>query len=257
VPCWIDVHCHLNFLEIPADQAVEQAKKAGVERIVTIGTCPDDHPVVLDLIQKFPNEVYGTLGVHPHDAKLYNDGVEAFLKQNLQHPQVVAVGEIGLDYYYENSPQDVQKEAFRRQLQLALDHDLPVEIHTRDAEEDTIQILKEFGGKIKGLVHCFTGTQWLANEALALGLNISISGVVTFKKADELREVCRNLPLDRMHVETDAPFLAPVPKRGSKNLPEYVVHTAEFVAQLKNISIDELADVTKKNALQIFPKLVW
>lgn len=254
---WMDVHCHLNFLDIPAEQAVEQALNAGVERMVTIGTCPEDHPVVLDLVQRFPEHVYGTLGVHPHDAKLFTNEVEAWLKENLIAPQIIAVGEIGLDYYYENSPRDVQQEVFRRQLRIAEELALPVEIHTRDAEEDTINILKEFGGSLRGLVHCFTGTQWLADEALKLGLNISISGVVTFKKAEELRAVVKSLPLDRLHVETDAPFLAPVPQRGRKNLPEYVTHTAEFVAALKNISLQELSDATRENACQLFPKLRW
>ena len=254
---WIDVHCHLNFLDIPPEQAVQQALDLGVERMITIGTCPKDHPEVLSLVQQFPESVFGTLGVHPHDAKEYSDEVDQWLRENLLNPRIVAVGELGLDYYYDNSPREQQQEAFRRQLQIAVDLDMPVEIHTRDAEEDTVKILQEFGGRVKGLVHCFTGTQWLADEALKLGLNISISGVVTFKKADELRAVVESLPLDRIHVETDAPFLAPVPKRGSKNLPEFVVHTAEFVADLKNISIQELSDITKANALKLFPKLQW
>lgn len=254
---WIDIHCHLNFLDIPAEQAVEQALSLGVERMITIGTCPKDHPEVLRLVDQFSDSVFGTLGVHPHDAKDYSDEVDTWLRAHLTHTKIVAVGEIGLDYYYDNSPRDVQQQAFRRQLQIAKDLDMPVEIHTRDAEEDTIQILQEFQGQVKGLIHCFTGTQWLADEALKLGLNISISGVVTFKKADELRKVCESLPLDRIHVETDAPFLAPVPMRGNKNLPEYVTHTAEFVANLKNVSVEELSLVTQQNAKKMFPKLQW
>lgn len=254
---WADVHCHLNFLDISPEEAVSEAKKQGVERLITIGTCPDDHPVVLQLVEKFPEEVFGTLGVHPHDAKLYDSETETYLRANLTHPKIVAVGEIGLDYYYDNSPREVQKNAFRSQLQIAVDLNLPVEIHTRDAESDTIEILQEFCGQVKGLIHCFTGTQWLADEALKLGLNISISGVVTFKKADELREVCKSLPLDRIHVETDAPFLAPVPKRGEKNKPEFVVHTADFLAQLRGISVAELSKQTGENTRKLFSKLVW
>ncbi len=257
MPAWIDVHCHLNFLDIPPDQAVQQALDLGVERMITIGTCSKDHSEVLQLVQQFPDSVFGTLGVHPHDASDYSEDVEQWLRENLIHSRIVAVGEIGLDYYYDNSPRDVQREAFRKQLQVSVDLGMPVEIHTRDAEEDTVEILNEFGGKVKGLVHCFTGTQWLADEALKLGLNISISGVVTFKKADALRAVVQSLPLERIHVETDAPFLAPVPRRGSKNLPEYVIHTAQFVADLKNISLLELSSVTKSNALRTFPKLKW
>jgi TatD DNase family protein len=256
-PQWIDVHCHLNFLDVSPEQAVEQARAAGVTRLVTIGTCPDDHGEVLRLVDTFPETVYGTLGVHPHEAQLFNDEVERFIRTHAIHPKIVAVGEIGLDYYYDNSPRDVQREAFRRQLQMALDLNMPIEIHTRDAEADTIEILQEFNGRIRGLVHCFTGTQWLADEALKLGLNISMSGVVTFKKAEELRRVCESIPLERLHVETDAPFLAPVPKRGAKNLPEYVVHTAELVASLKGVTLTELAAQTRVNALEIFPKLQW
>lgn len=253
---WMDVHCHLNFLDVPPEQAVSQAVAQGVERLITIGTRPNDLTQVLQYVEDFPEVVYGTLGIHPHEAQLFTDDIEAFLRTHLTHPKILAVGEIGLDYYYDNSPRDQQREAFRRQLQIALDLGMPVEIHTRDAEPDTVEILSEFGGRIKGLLHCFTGTQWLADQALQLGLNISISGVVTFKKADELREVVKTLPLNRIHVETDAPFLAPVPKRGVKNLPEYVLHTAQVVADLKGVSLEELSRQTRQNARDIFPKLV-
>ncbi|MEO0334937.1 MAG: TatD family hydrolase, partial [Pseudomonadota bacterium] len=170
---------------------------------------------------------------------------------------IVAVGELGLDFYYDNADRDVQRAVFRKQLQVAKDLQMPVEIHTRDAEEDTIKILKEFEGEVTGLIHCFSGTQWLADEALKLGFNISISGIVTFKKADELRAVVETLPIDRIHVETDSPYLAPVPKRGKQNLPEYVVHTAKFVSDLKGVSLAELEQQTRSNALKLFPKLRW
>ncbi|MCB0363832.1 MAG: TatD family hydrolase [Bdellovibrionaceae bacterium] len=254
---WIDVHTHLNMLEVSPQEALARAKAAGVERLITIGTQPEDHQLVQDIAKDLGAEVYCTLGVHPHDASKYSDEVGESIRQSLSNPQVVAVAEIGLDYYYDMSPREVQKEAFERQLQIALDTQMPVEIHTRDAEEDTVAILKNFSGKIKGLMHCFTGTQWLADECLKLGLNISFSGVVTFRNADPLREVCRSVPLDRLHVETDAPFLAPVPQRGKKNEPAFVVHTAELVSQLKGVSPSELADQTRANALRLFPRIDW
>lgn len=252
---WIDIHAHLNLIEEPTEQVLKRAEQEGVTPIITIGTEPEDHPVVLDLAQRFAPHVYCTLGIHPHEAKKYNDEAEIFLKQNLPNPLVVAVGEIGLDYYYDQSPRDIQKNVFRKQLQLAEDFSLPIQIHTRDAEEDTVKILKEFSGRVKGVIHCFTSTQFLADEALSLGYNISFSGIVTFKNANDLREVLKTVPLDRLHIETDAPFLAPVPKRGKKNEPALVTHTADLVAQIKGVSLDELSKQTRLNAEKMFPKL--
>lgn len=254
---WIDIHTHLNFLEHSPEEALRLAAQEGVERMITIGTCPDDHPVVLRLAETHAPQVYCTLGVHPHEAHLFDAATEKFLRDNLNHPRVVAVGEIGLDYYYDNSPRDVQQQAFRRQLEIAAEFSLPVEIHTRDAEQDTLDILSEFNGRVRGLIHCFTGTQELADGALDLGMNISFSGVVTFKNADALREVVKRVPLDRLHVETDAPFLTPVPFRGKKNTPAFVVHTAAAVAQLKQVPIEDLAQQTARNAKQMFKKLEW
>ena len=254
---WIDVHTHINMLEDKPEVVLQQAEDSKVERLITIGTGHDDHKMVVELINKYAPVVWGTLGFHPHDAESYNDEGEAFMRENLSHPQIVAVGEIGLDFYYDNSPREIQKKVFRRQLDIAAEFGLPVEIHTRDAEPETIEILKEYEGRVKGLLHCFTGTQWLADEALKIGFNISISGVVTFKNAEALRETVKTVPLDRLHIETDAPFLTPVPFRGKKNTPAYVVHTAEKVAELKNVSLEELAAATKKNALNLFTKLEW
>lgn len=254
---WIDVHTHLNMLEVPPEEALAQAEAAGVERMLTIGTQPSDHPVVLDLARRFYPKVHCTLGVHPHDAEAYTSEGEVFMRQHFADKEVVAVGEIGLDYYYDKSDRETQRQIFEKQLQLAIEYDLPVEIHTRDAEPDTAAILKNFSGKVRGLLHCFTGTQWLADQALDLGMNISISGVVTFKSAEELRAVVRTLPLDRLHVETDAPFLAPIPMRGKKNIPAFVVHTAAFVAELKGVTLDQLAAQTRLNACKMFPKLSW
>lgn len=252
---FIDVHTHLNMLEIPPEEALRLARESNVENMITIGTCPDDLPLVLKLAKQFGPKVACTLGIHPHEASLYTPEVEKFIRENASSPEVVALGEMGLDYYYNNAPKDVQIAAFRAQMNLAHELGLPVEIHTRDAEPDTMQILNEFKGRVKGLLHCFTGTMAMAQNGLDNGFDISISGVVTFKKADELREVVKNVPLDRLHVETDAPFLAPMPHRGKKNQPAFVTHTAQLVADLKGVDLATLSVQLRKNAQRLFPKL--
>ncbi|MES3037143.1 MAG: TatD family hydrolase [Bdellovibrionota bacterium] len=252
---WYDMHAHLDKLEVSPEQALLNARAVGVVKIVTIGTEPADHQVVLDLAKKYYPSVYCTLGVHPHEAALFTPEVKAFIDSHLPEKEVVAVGEIGLDYYYDHADRNVQKQAFREQLEMAAKHGLPVEIHTRDAEEDTLAILGEFKGKVKGIIHCFTGTRELAFGCIDLGFNISISGVVTFKNAQSLRDTVRDLPLDRIHVETDAPFLAPIPMRGKKNEPSYVVHTAQVVADLKGITLEQLATQTRQNAHTLFTKI--
>ncbi|MCX7978502.1 MAG: TatD family hydrolase [Bdellovibrionaceae bacterium] len=252
---WVDMHCHLDKLEEGPEEALKAAQAAGVDHVVTIGTEPDDLPVVLRLAKSHWPRVSCTLGIHPHEGVQYSREVENYIRQHLQEPQVIAVGEIGLDYYYEHSPQKEQREAFAAQMQIAADYGMPVEIHTRDAESDTVDILKDFEGKVRGIIHCFTGSQWLAEKCLELGYNISISGVVTFKNAEGLRATVRSIPLDRLHVETDAPFLAPVPQRGKPNTPAFVVHTAAKVAELKGVSLEELAQQTRRNACALFPKM--
>lgn len=252
---WIDVHAHLNMLETTIPESLRLAEAAKVKTIFTIGTTPEDLPLVLKIAQENYPTVCCTLGVHPHDAQLFDKTTENFIRANAPRKEVVAIGEIGLDYYYKNSEPSVQRLAFEQQLQLAADLNLPVEIHTRDAEADTFDILKKFEGRVKGLLHCFTGTQWMADRALELGFNISISGVVTFKNAQSLRDIVKGIPIDRIHVETDAPFLAPTPHRGKKNTPAYVTHTAELVAQLKGVTLLELAQQTRQNAQKLFSKL--
>ncbi len=253
---WIDVHTHLNMLkDLSIDQAIADAEKAGVSRFITIGTDPEDHVRVLEIASKYFPKVSCTLGIHPHEGQIYTEEIGQFIETNAVRPEVAAIGEIGLDYHYESSPRDQQKEAFRRQLDIATRLKLPIEIHTRDAEADTVEILQDYRGRLSGIVHCFTGTRWLAEQALDLGLNISFSGVVTFKNAEELRSVVKYVPLDRMHVETDAPFLAPVPQRGKSNVPAFVVHTGLAVAALKGISPEQLQRATWENARRTFPKL--
>lgn len=251
----IDVHTHLNMLEISPEEALDSAASQKVDRVITIGTCPDDLPVVLELARKHAPRVACTLGVHPHEAELYTPEVERFIRENAPSPEVVAIGETGLDYYYDNAPREKQQEVFRAQMELAAELNLPVEIHTRDAEPDTMRILDEYRGRVRGLLHCFTGTWEMAKNGLDNGYYVSISGVVTFKNAEALREVVRRVPLDRLHVETDAPFLAPVPHRGKKNQPAFITHTAELVAQLKGVSVETLAAQLQENARTLFPKL--
>ncbi len=253
---FFDVHTHINMVKLPDHEVVDLAKAAGVEKMINIGTGPDDFNRVLELANKFFPFVYCTLGVHPHDGKVWDSSVLDFIqKEASQNTKVVAVGEIGLDYYYNNSSREDQLRAFGEQMELAHTLKLPVEIHTRDAEQDTKEMLKSFKGRVRGLLHCFTGTTDLAKAALDCGFDISISGVVTFKKAEELRETVRQIPLDRLHVETDAPFLAPMPHRGKENQPAFVRHTAEKVAELHGISLSTLSEKTKANALDLFPRL--
>lgn len=253
---FFDVHTHINMVKLPDEEVVELARQNGVERMINIGTGPDDFDRVLQLTEKFYPEVVCTLGVHPHEGQVWTQEIGDFIRKEAgQNKKVVAVGEIGLDYFYNNSPKEEQLKAFREQMELAQELKLPVEIHTRDAEEDTKAILREFKGKVRGLLHCFTGTTDLALAGLDAGFDISISGVVTFKKAESLRETVTQIPIDRIHVETDAPFLAPAPHRGKENQPAFVRFTAEKVAELQGVSLATLAEKTKANALDLFPRM--
>ena len=249
---WTDAHTHLNMLDIPVQTALQVAKDVGVWRVITIGTEPADWGKVKGFCQQFPQQVKGALGLHPHSAHLYNKEVEALLEKGLESQGILACGEIGLDYYYEHSKKDQQKTAFYSQMSLAKAKKLPVEIHTRSAEEDTLAILKAFKGDVRGLLHCFSGSWSLACSALDMGFDISFSGIVTFKKAEELREVCRKVPLDRLHLETDAPYLAPTPHRGKKNQPSLLPCTAKVVAELHKVSLLELSQNTEANYNRLF-----
>lgn len=252
---FIDIHAHFDMLENSPEIVLQKAKIAGISKIITIGTEPSDHQYVLDVARQYYPEVFCTLGVHPHQSKNWTDEVRLFIEKHLKDREVVAVGEIGLDYYYNQSPVDKQQQAFREQLDIAARCKMPVQIHTRDAEQDTVEILSEYKGKVSGVIHCFTGTEWLARQCLDLGYNISFSGIITFKSADSLRQICKLIPLNRIHIETDAPFLSPVPMRGKKNTPAFLVHTAQAVAQLKEISIETLSQATNENTLKIFSKM--
>lgn len=252
---WIDTHTHLNLLkERTPEEAIELAKKEGISRFINIGTNSKDHPIVLGLAEQF-EEVYCTLGVHPHDAEDFVNAKDFMLK-NLIHPKVVAVGEIGLDFFYDKAPRKLQMKVFREQMAIAEEHNLPVQIHTRDAEDETIQVLKDFEGRVKSLLHCFSSSRKLAEKGVEYGCHFSLSGILTFKRVNSLRESIQSVvPLDRIHMETDAPFLAPAPKRGKENHSALMIHTAEKVAELKGVSMEELRLASTENNLRLFPKL--
>lgn len=253
----IDSHCHLDYLARDGnlDGALERARAAGVSPMLTISTKLREFDVIRAIADAEP-DVFCSVGVHPHEAEKEPETATAELIRLAEHPKAVGIGETGLDYFYEHSPRDVQQTVFRAHIAAARETALPLIVHTRDAEDDTIAIMEEEMGKgaYPGLIHCFSGTQRLADAALAMGFYISISGIVTFKKADELRDVVRTVPLDRLLVETDSPYLAPMPHRGKPNEPAFTAHTAAKVAELKGVCSAEIAEITTENFRRLFTK---
>jgi TatD DNase family protein len=253
----IETHCHLDYLkELPLEEIRAKIKEAGITKVITIGVDPGNLDKVQELAKTYP-EVYFTQGIHPHDSKEASEAEFQKIIDRASEPKMVAVGEIGLDYHYNNSPQDVQKRMFERQLQIACDKDLPVVIHTRDADEDTVAILKNFSAKLKrkGVVHSFTSSRELAEFVLAEGFFIGFNGIVTFKKAENVQEVVKITPPERILFETDSPFLTPVPHRGKENAPYYLPFVAAKVAELKNLDLEKLKEQVFKNSLNCFFKL--
>ena len=254
----VDSHCHLDFKDFAdeLDDVVERARARGVGRMLTISTHLDRFPGVRDIAERY-DDIYCSVGVHPHEAEHHEGLAKERLIELSQHDKVVAIGETGLDYFYEHSPRDAQRDCFRAHIQAARDTGLPVIVHTRDADEDTLEILADEmeQGAFTGLIHCFSSSLELAQKSVEMGLLISISGIVTFKKAEELREAVRELPLSSLLVETDAPYLAPMPHRGKRNEPAYVADTAAKVAEIKGVDIDELNAVTGDNFFRLFSKV--
>lgn len=250
---FIDSHCHLNYddFEGDLDQVIERAKAVGIEKMLTICTDLNEAQSILDLADS-RQELWCTVGVHPHEAKTALDQGDIYqgLKHFTQFDKVIGLGETGLDYYYEHSPKLEQQSAFEAHIQLSKETGLPLIVHTRDAEEDTIEWLKR--EQISGVIHCFSGSAWLAKQSLDLGFYISISGIATFNKAEDIRQTIKSVPLDRLLVETDAPYLAPVPKRGQRNEPAFMIFTAQKVAELKGVSMDKLAEATTNNFKRLF-----
>jgi TatD DNase family protein len=251
----IDTHTHLDDSRYDSDRdlMVARARDAGVERMITIGCDLATSRAAVALAEQYPF-VYASVGVHPHEAKHIADGWYEELRSLAGRRKVVAYGEIGLDYHYTHSPAAEQRDRFREQLQLARDLRLPVVIHTREAQEDTVQILKEeWSPDLGGVFHCFSGDAWLAKDALDLGFHLSFSGILTFQNAGMLRDIAKTVPLDRLLIETDCPYLTPVPHRGKRNEPAYVRHVAQTLAGIFNgADIDSVAEHTTANARRLF-----
>lgn len=255
----VDSHCHLDDRQFAADReaVIERARNAGVSQMLTIGTGdgPPDLGVAVRVAEEYPF-VYATVGVHPHNAAQASADTIKELRELVRHPKVVALGEIGLDYHYDFSPRDVQKKMFVEQLALAREAERPIIIHTREAWEDTFELLEEHwtSSGLPCVMHCFTGGPEEAKRSLELGFHLGFGGIVTYPKATGVHEAAQLTPLDRLLVETDAPYLAPAPHRGKRNEPAYVVKTAQRVAELRGESFEEIARATTENFLRVFPR---
>jgi TatD DNase family protein len=254
----IDSHCHLDFPDFAAelDSVVLRARQAGIERMVTISTRVRRQPEVLAIAEKFP-DVYCSVGTHPHYAHEELDVTAADLILRTRNPRVVALGEAGLDYHYDNSPREAQQHGFRNHIAAARATGLPLVIHSREADEDTARILEEEAGKgaFDAVLHCFTGGPDLARRAIALGHFISFTGILTFKNSVALRAIAASLPADRILIETDAPYLAPGRYRGRRNEPAYVVETANVLAEVRGVTFEEIARQTSANFFRLFGKV--
>ena len=249
---FIDTHCHLDKLDSTPEEAVKQAKQEGVEIMVTISVDEESFDFVSNAVIQF-KDVYGTVGVHPHDASEFSPSLEqSILKLARGHDKMIGIGETGLDYHYMNSSAENQQFVFRKQLQIAVELNLPVVLHSREAEADTIRILKEIPVPALGVAHSFTSSLKMARTLLDMGWYLGINGIVTFKNAEDLREVARWIPIDRLLLETDSPFLAPVPFRGKPNKPAHIPVIASFIAELRKIPIEHLAEKTSENANRLF-----
>jgi len=249
----IDSHVHLDDQKFDADRdaAIERALAAGVECMMAIGTGngPPDLDVAVRQADRYPF-MYATIGVHPHDASKATPETWTRMRELAAHPKVLAVGEIGLDYHYDFSPRDVQRAVFEQQLALAAEFRRPIVIHTREAWDDTLAILRAHwhGG---GIMHCFTGDETQARQSLDLGFHLSFGGVLTFPKAEEVRQAARIAPEDRILVETDCPYLAPVPHRGKRNEPAFVVETARRLAEVRGVTLEAISEATTRNFEQL------
>jgi len=253
----VDSHCHLDFDVFDEDRAdtIQRARAAGIGTMVTICTRVTRFADILVIAESDPN-IWCSVGIHPHQAEEEPRVSIQDLVSRAQNAKVIGIGETGLDYYYDNSPRDLQKESFRTHIAAARETGLPLIVHTRDADEDMADILEDEMGKgaYPGVLHCFSSGADLARRALDIGFYISLSGIVTFKNAQDLREIVEDVPLDRILVETDSPFLAPIPNRGRRNEPSFVVHTAAKVAEVKNTNLDLLSMTSTDNFFRLFNK---
>ena len=254
----IDTHCHLDFPDFEAerDDIIARARDAGVEQMITISTRVKRLETILAIAEAYPN-VFCSVGTHPHNADEELDITTEDLVRLSAHPKVVAIGEAGLDYFYDNAPREAQVEGLRRHIAAARETGLPLVIHSRSADEDMAAILTDETGKgaFPFLLHCFSSGPELARIGVELGGYVSFSGILTFPKSEELREIAKTVPHDRMIVETDAPYLAPKPFRGKRNEPAYVAHTAAVLAETIGVSAEEIARITTENAFRVFSKM--
>jgi TatD DNase family protein len=254
----VDSHCHLDFPDFAAeiDAVVARARTAGVGRMVTISTRVKKHAQVLGIAEQF-TDVFCSVGTHPHHAHEELDIDAAALVAIAKHPKVVAIGEAGLDYHYDTSPREAQEQGFRQHIAAARETGLPLVIHSRDADADMARILKEETGKgaFRAVLHCFTGSRELALAAIHLGLYVSFTGIITFKNSATLREIAAALPAERILVETDSPYLAPVPYRGKRCEPAYVLETAKVLAETRGVSLDDISRQTTDNFFRLFSKV--
>lgn len=250
----IETHCHLDYLKAkPLVEILQEANSLGIEKIITIAVEPKNFDTVMDLANTHES-VYFTQGTHPHDAKLSSSEDLKTIKQRCSHSKMVAVGEIGLDYYYNHSPRDVQREVFKQQLEIAIEMNKPVVIHTREADEDMIEILREYAPRLtrKGVIHSFSSGAELAHNAIELGFYLGFNGMITFNKAQNIRDIVSFCPLERILLETDSPFLTPVPHRGKENSPAKLPHILEKIAEIKNIAAQEIEKNCYKNSVDLF-----
>ncbi len=254
----VDSHCHLNYPEFKdLASVVTRAREADVGLMQTISTKRSDFAEVIRIAEQH-KEIYASIGIHPHEAEKHQDISAEELIEWAANPKVIGIGETGLDYYYEHSPCTDQQKSFRIHIEAARKLNLPVIVHSRDADEDTINIIADEmkKGEFQFLIHCFSSSKYLADKSVELGGHISFSGILTFKKSEELRAIAKELPLGRLLLETDAPYLAPVPFRGKPNEPAFTRYTAECLAEVKGISVEKAAKATTENFLQLFKRVV-
>lgn len=258
----IDSHCHLTFDKLAEDEdgVLARARAAGVGRFLTIGTSRSEFDAILAFAQRHA-DVYCALGVHPHEAEKPGEAIDsaALVALAAAQPKLVGIGEAGLDYFYDFAPREAQQRTFREHIRAAMDADLPLVIHTREADQDTIRILQEETqgreGRLRGVLHCYSSGRELALYGLSIGFYVSFSGMITFKKAENVRQVAALVPLERLLIETDSPYLAPLPHRGKTCEPAFVADTARFIAELRGLDFEALAQATSRNFFDLFTKV--
>lgn len=248
----IDTHTHINMIEGQSIiEVMKNARDAGVEKVIVPSAYPKDIDEIMSIVEKSIN-IYGMLGVHPTEARDWTDDLIEKIKEYSKHSKIVAIGEIGLDYYWDKSFNDIQKEVFIKQIKLANELNLPISIHDRDAHKDTFDILKEYNRCSDIIMHCFSGSVEFAKECIKEGWYIALGGVITFKNAVKMKDVAKEIPLEKLLIETDAPYLAPVPHRGEENQPAYIKYVAEEIAKIKGITFEEVDKATTQNAIKVF-----